>query len=132
MNPVGTSTLRSFAVLVLHFLELRIHYVVHTPDGIPEDYDVSEIEGRLVRAVRAWTDDLRVALTEELGAEKAQSVYRRYDIAFPPGYRDAHTAEDLTTLTAEDVRGAYADLVSLMSGCSVTPAQSIICSHLFV
>ncbi len=79
----------------LHLSEsviVRIHYVVHTPDGIPEHYDVSEIEDRLVRAVRAWTDDLRVALTEELGGKKAQSLYRRYDAAFPPAYRDTHSA----------------------------------------
>jgi len=79
----------------LHLSEsvlVRIHYIVHCREGIPDDYDVSEIEDRLVRAVRAWTDDLRVALTDGLGAERAQSVYRRYDAAFPPGYRDAHSA----------------------------------------
>jgi glutamate dehydrogenase len=89
----------------LHLSEsvlVRIHYVVHCTEGIPDDYDLQEIERRLVRAVRAWTDDLRVALTEELGAAKAQSVYRRYEAAFPPAYRDDHTA-----------RAAVADVAKL-------------------
>ncbi len=79
----------------LHLSEsvlVRIHYVVHCTEGILDDYDVQEIERRLVRAVRAWTDDLRVALIEELGAAKAQSIYRRYETAFPPAYCDDHTA----------------------------------------
>ncbi len=89
----------------LHLSEsviVRIHYVVHCTEGIPDHYDVQEIERRLVRAVRAWTDDLRVALIEELGAGKAQSVYRRYESAFPPAYRDDHTA-----------RAAVADVAKL-------------------
>ncbi|MGN6170844.1 MAG: NAD-glutamate dehydrogenase [Solirubrobacteraceae bacterium] len=102
----------------LHLSEsvlVRIHYVVHCPRGIPADYDVSATEQRLVRAVRAWTDDLRVALTEELGAEKAQSVYRRYDSAFPPGYRDAHTARTAVSDTAklEELRRSGGPIIHL-------------------
>ena len=46
-------------------LLVRVHYIIHTPDGITEEHDVSEIEARLVQATRAWTDDLRAALVEE-------------------------------------------------------------------
>ncbi|MBV9168267.1 MAG: NAD-glutamate dehydrogenase, partial [Solirubrobacterales bacterium] len=89
----------------LHLSEsvlVRIHYVVHCTKGIPDHYDVQAIERRLVRAVRAWTDNLREALTQELGAERAQSVYRRYESAFPPAYCDDHSA-----------RAAVADIAKL-------------------
>ena len=57
------------------------------PDGIPADFDVAEIEARLVKATRAWSDDLRDALIDEHGEEHASHMYERYEEAFPPGYR---------------------------------------------
>jgi glutamate dehydrogenase len=65
----------------------RVRYIIHTPDGVPDRYDVGEIEARLVEATRAWTDDLRVALIEEHGEERGIRIYKRYERAFPPGYR---------------------------------------------
>ena len=67
---------------------MRVHYIVHCPDGVAPDYDVAEIEARIVIATRAWTDDLRDALIEEHGrGARAAELYRRYERAFPPGYR---------------------------------------------
>jgi glutamate dehydrogenase len=65
----------------------RVLYIIHTPDGPPDNYVVTEIEARLVQATRAWTDDLRVALIEELGEERGSRMYKTYERAFPPGYR---------------------------------------------
>jgi glutamate dehydrogenase len=66
---------------------VRVYYRVRCPDGIPSDLDVAEIEARLVRATRAWSDDLRDALIDEYGEEHAADTYKRYEDAFPPGYR---------------------------------------------
>ena len=68
-------------------LLVRVRYIIHTPDGVADDHDVSEIEARLVHATRAWTDDLRAALVEEYGEEHGTHTYRRYERAFPPAYR---------------------------------------------
>ncbi|HEY2438559.1 MAG TPA: NAD-glutamate dehydrogenase domain-containing protein, partial [Solirubrobacteraceae bacterium] len=65
----------------------RVHYVIHTPDGVPPGLDLAEIEGRLIKATRAWTDDLRAALIAEHGEQRGLRLYRRYEKAFPPGYR---------------------------------------------
>ncbi len=65
----------------------RVRFVVHCADGIPADYDVQQVEARLAKAVRAWSDDLRVALVDELGEERGVALHRRYEQAFPPGYR---------------------------------------------
>ena len=70
----------------------RVHYIVHYPDGAPEDVDVSELETRLVKATRAWNDDLRAALIEEHGEDEAGKIFRAYERAFPPAYRDERVA----------------------------------------
>jgi glutamate dehydrogenase len=79
----------------LHLTEsvlVRVHYIVHCADGAPEDFDIEAIERRLVRAVRNWADELRAALIDEHGEERGQSLFRRYESAFPPAYREDHTA----------------------------------------
>jgi len=74
----------------LHLTEsllVRVHYIVHTPHGTPDHYDIRELEARLVQATRAWSDDLRDALLEEHGEEQGLKLYKRYERAFPPAYR---------------------------------------------
>jgi glutamate dehydrogenase len=65
----------------------RVYYIIHTPDGVPSSYDLTEIEARLVKATRAWSDDLRAALVVELGEQRGLKLFKRYERAFPPGYR---------------------------------------------
>ena len=55
------------------------------------DYDVREIEARLVEATRSWVDDLLDALVEQLGEERGTELFAQYRDAFPPGYRDDFT-----------------------------------------
>ena len=66
---------------------VRVNYVVRSARGIPDDYDVEEIEDRLVRATRAWTDDLRAALVSEHGEEAGLRLFRAYRDAFDASYR---------------------------------------------
>ncbi|MBA3384941.1 MAG: NAD-glutamate dehydrogenase, partial [Actinobacteria bacterium] len=70
----------------------RLHYVVYTEPGAIPEYDVAEIEARLAAATRAWTDDLRDAVSEQLGEERAGPLFERYGEAFPGAYRDDFTA----------------------------------------
>jgi glutamate dehydrogenase len=72
---------RSESVLV------RALYIVHCAKGTPSDYDVGEIESRLARESRAWTDDLRSALIEARGEDQGIELHRRYERAFPLAYR---------------------------------------------
>jgi glutamate dehydrogenase len=68
-------------------LLVRALYIVHCPQGTPSDYDLGEIESRLARETRAWTDDLRSALIEAHGEDQGVKLHRRYERAFPPAYR---------------------------------------------
>ncbi|MBV8943085.1 MAG: NAD-glutamate dehydrogenase, partial [Solirubrobacterales bacterium] len=80
----------------------RVYYVIHCPDGVTSDFDVQEIDARLVKATRAWTDDLRDALVAEHGEHVGLKLYQRYENAFPLGYRDDWVA-----------RSAVADIARL-------------------
>jgi glutamate dehydrogenase len=103
-------------------LLVRVYYIVRCP-GIPEDYDLAAIETRLGRATRAWTDELRQALISEFGEERGVKLHRRYQGAFPTGYRSDWSAEaaidDIKRLEQlEDRRGAIINLYR------PTPAQA--------
>ncbi|MFI6035760.1 NAD-glutamate dehydrogenase [Streptomyces sp. NPDC051315] len=84
----------------------RLHFVVRVPQGteLPElsDSDKERIEARLVEAARSWADAFSEALNAELGEERAAELLRRYNNAFPEGYKADHTP-----------RSAVADLVHL-------------------
>ncbi|HLY51112.1 MAG TPA: NAD-glutamate dehydrogenase [Solirubrobacteraceae bacterium] len=93
---------------------VRVYYIVRC-GGIPPDYDQAEIEARLGLATRAWTDELRQALVSELGEERGIKLYRRYQSAFPTGYRSDWPAsaavDDIKRIeNLEDRRGAIINL----------------------
>ncbi|MFN3987750.1 MAG: NAD-glutamate dehydrogenase [Rhodocyclaceae bacterium] len=78
----------------VHFSEsalARIHIIVRTQGRIPE-FDVRELEARLVRASRRWEDDLHQALVEHCGEERGLRLLRRYGQGFPAGYREHYPA----------------------------------------
>ena len=66
----------------------RIQIIVRTTPGAIPDFDVRELETQLVAAARRWDDDLRQALIESLGEAKGNQLFRRYQNAFPAGYKE--------------------------------------------
>ncbi|CAN5127546.1 NAD-glutamate dehydrogenase [soil metagenome] len=86
----------------------RLHFTIYTPpDGVPE-YDVEEIEARLVEATRSWKDGLYDALIERCGEERGVELFHRYGEAFPPGYRDDYLARTAVT-DIERIEGLAGD-----------------------
>src|ERR671917_2272419 len=65
----------------------RLHFIIYTRPGEVPDYDVDEIEERLVEATRSWTDNLYDAMIEQCGEERGIELFRKYRHAFSPGYR---------------------------------------------
>ncbi len=65
----------------------RVHYIIRSGDSPPKDFDIAELEAKLVNATRAWTDDLKDALLERYGEEQGTKLFKRYEQAFPPGYK---------------------------------------------
>jgi glutamate dehydrogenase len=81
-----------FTVRLSESVLARIYFLVRTqPDATPQ-YEVHEIEQRLVRAMRSWRDDLCDGLIEHFGEERGTRLFRRYRDAFPFGYRDEYAA----------------------------------------
>jgi glutamate dehydrogenase len=70
----------------------RLHFIIYTEPGKVPDYDVDQIEERLVETTRSWTDNLYDALIEQCGEERGTELFRKYREAFPPGYRDGFLA----------------------------------------
>ncbi len=81
-----------FDTLFSESILARIHYVVHTDPTNHVDYDVNEVEARIIEAARSWQDNLRDTLTERYGEEKGNVLLRNYGDAFPGGYREDFAA----------------------------------------
>jgi glutamate dehydrogenase len=65
----------------------RVHYIIRLGDEPVIGYDVATIEVRLVQAIRAWEDELREALIDDHGEEDGIRLFKRYERAFPAGYK---------------------------------------------
>jgi glutamate dehydrogenase len=90
MNAFGGSHV-DWSLQLSESLLARVHYIVHC-ESERHDVDVAEVEQRLIQATRAWTDDLRAALTGEHGEDQGGKIFKRYERAFPPAYRDDRVA----------------------------------------
>ncbi len=82
----GTGT--EYTVHLSEALLARIHILVRADPRQSPDYDLPAIEAEVVQATRRWEDDLKVALVDSVGEERAVPLWRAYGAAFPIGYRD--------------------------------------------
>ena len=66
----------------------RIHFMVRTTPGQVPAFDRKELEVKLAAAARRWNDQLRDALIEAEGEARGIELYKRWNAAFPPEYRE--------------------------------------------
>src|SRR4029077_6754877 len=64
------------------------------PGEMAAQPDLKELEKRLVQAMRGWEDDLYAALVERDGEQRANLLWKKYQHAFPAGYREGFGARD--------------------------------------
>lgn len=87
-NAVDTNYTTLFTESVL----ARVHFIIKIdPDNCPE-YDLKEIEMKLIEAGRSWADDLQYNLYDAYGEEQANGLFARYRNAFPAAYCENFTA----------------------------------------
>lgn len=67
---------------------VRCHFVLRVDPAVPLEFDANEIEARIVQAMLAWDDRLKLQLLQELGEEQGAHIDRELAGGFPPGYRD--------------------------------------------
>ncbi len=77
-----------FDVFLSQSLLARIMITVRTTPGRIPQFDVRELEQRLVAAARRWEDDLREALVAAAGEARGNELYRLFGAAFPAAYRE--------------------------------------------
>lgn len=71
----------------------RVYLVLRIDPESKLDYNVRDIEAKLIQAYRSWDDDLHDALVEELGEENGSSLAVKYRQAFAAGYKEDFTAK---------------------------------------
>jgi glutamate dehydrogenase len=90
----------------------RIHFTIRTQPGQVPDFDVRELENRIIAASRRWQDDLQGALTEQLGEDRGLALFRRYGEGIPAGYREETPARsavyDIEMIDGLEGRGGIA------------------------
>jgi glutamate dehydrogenase len=88
----GTSS--EFTLHLSNSALARVLITVRTKPGSVPGFDVREIEKRIVKAARRWEDDLHDALVARLGEERGNQLCRRFEDAFPAGYREDLSATE--------------------------------------
>ena len=82
----GTGT--EYTVHLSEALLARMHILVRADPRHAPESDLGTIEAEIAQAARRWEDDLKAALVDSLGEERAVAMWRTYGTAFPIGYRD--------------------------------------------
>ncbi|MFI6596139.1 NAD-glutamate dehydrogenase [Nonomuraea sp. NPDC050536] len=89
LKALGGTTL-DYSAMIGESALARLHVVVRGERGkqLPEpDIDLEELESRLAAITRSWEDDLAAALTVMTSETEAPAMIRRYQSAFPEGYK---------------------------------------------
>lgn len=66
----------------------RVHFIVKVdPHNLPQ-FDLKDIENKLVEVGRSWSDELQNCLSDAFGEEQANYLFNKYKSAFPTFYCD--------------------------------------------
>ncbi|MDH4326353.1 MAG: NAD-glutamate dehydrogenase, partial [Betaproteobacteria bacterium] len=71
----------------------RIFMVIRTRPGTVPEFDVRDLETKIIAATRRWEDDLHELLVARLGEERGNQLFARYGGAFPAGYREDNAVQ---------------------------------------
>lgn len=84
----------SFSTYFSESILTRVHFIVRLPVDKKAFNEVSikDLERKIKECCRSWQDELMQTLFEELGEEKANTLYNRYHDAFPASYTELYTA----------------------------------------
>ncbi|HLB42149.1 MAG TPA: NAD-glutamate dehydrogenase [Gammaproteobacteria bacterium] len=72
----------------------RIHYLVRVNPKIPVDYNVSQIEKKLITVARSWSNELKDQLVQLYGEADGLKYYVKYKKAFPASYTEHYSPNE--------------------------------------
>ncbi len=81
-----------FGIQLSESVLAQVHFLIRVDPAHPPHYEVAELERRLRKVSRTWSDDLYDALLDRFGEERAAHLFRRYGEAFRPGYKESYSA----------------------------------------
>lgn len=70
----------------------RLQIIVKTTRGEIPEFDLQDLEDRIVEASRSWEDKLHQELIDSKGEEVGNKLIRRYGHAFPTAFKEAFNA----------------------------------------
>ncbi|RKZ41294.1 MAG: NAD-glutamate dehydrogenase [Gammaproteobacteria bacterium] len=92
LEAFGGSNVK-FSVWLSELVALtQIHFIIYTPTGSCPDYDIKDIEKRLIEVTLTWSKMLQEALLEHNGEEVGTRFFYSYENAFPVAYREEFSA----------------------------------------
>ncbi|TAK71529.1 MAG: NAD-glutamate dehydrogenase, partial [Gammaproteobacteria bacterium] len=72
----------------------RIHYLIRVNPKTPIEYQVDEIENKLIAIARSWSDVLRDQLVEHFGEVEGLQYFNRYHRAFSASYIESYSPRE--------------------------------------
>jgi glutamate dehydrogenase len=77
-----------FSVQLSESILARIHFIIHSAEDCSIEYDVREIEEKIVDALAEWKDDLERELHNYFGEAKGNEFLHAYSDGFSAAYRE--------------------------------------------
>ncbi|RLA21195.1 MAG: NAD-glutamate dehydrogenase, partial [Gammaproteobacteria bacterium] len=77
-----------FNVQLSESILARVHFVIRRPEGLDVEYDLREIEQKIIDALHSWEDGVVDALHGYFGEEQGNDLYNHYGKGFSAAYRD--------------------------------------------
>lgn len=71
----------------------RIHFLLRVNPRVTVEYDVNEIEEKLINAARSWADELQTQLIVRFNEAEGLKYYTKYAKAFPASYTEYYSPE---------------------------------------
>ncbi len=81
-----------FNVQLSESIWAQIHFIVYTPTDV--QYDIKNIEDKLIEVTRVWTDVLHHTLIQHHGEQVGNRLFLHYKNAFPVAYKEDFSALD--------------------------------------
>ncbi len=77
-----------FSVQLSESILARIHFIIHISEGCCIEYNVRDIEDRIVEALSEWQDDLATELHNYFGEARGNAYLQAYRDGFSAAYRE--------------------------------------------
>lgn len=98
----------------------RIHFLIRVNPKIPVEYNIAQIEKKLIAIARSWTDELKDQLIEKYGESVGLKYYYKYSKAFPTSYTEFYSPpealNDIEKIESLSKSNPLAMLISKING----------------